>query len=48
MIKEKTHQVIGAKLKYDLYNRFEIKCLEKQLPMSQVIKKAVNEFIKNN
>lgn len=48
MIKQKTHQVIGAKLKYDIYNQFEIKCLEKQLPMSQIIKKAVTEFLKND
>lgn len=48
MTKEKTHQVIGAKLRYDIYNKLEIKCLEKQVPISQIIKKAVNEFLKNN
>lgn len=48
MTKEKTHQVIGAKLKYEVYNQLEIKCLENQVPMSQIIKKAVNDFLKNN
>ncbi len=48
MTKQKTHQVIGAKLKYEVYNQLEIKCLENQVPMSQIIKKAVNDFLKNN
>jgi hypothetical protein len=41
----KTHQVVGAKLKYNLYNQFEIRCLEKQIPMSKVIKDAIYEFL---
>lgn len=48
MIKQKTHQVIGAKLKYEQYNELEKKCLENRIPISQVIKKAVNEYLKNN
>jgi len=47
MTKEKTHQVIGDKLKYDTYNKLEIKCLENRVPISQIIKKAVYEYLKN-
>lgn len=48
MTKQKTHQVIGAKLKYDIYNQLEIKCLENQIPISKVIKQAVDSFLKTH
>jgi hypothetical protein len=46
--KQKTTQVIGCRVEIKKWHQLEIKCIEKQIPISQVLQKAVNKFIATN
>lgn len=46
--KQKTSQVIGCRVSLKKWNELERKCIEKQIPMSKVLQKAVNKFIATN
>lgn len=45
--KEKT-QVIGCRVTMTDWDRFEKKCIERGVPMSQVLQTAVKQYIRNN
>jgi hypothetical protein len=46
--KVKVSQVIGCRVSTGQWHDFEKKCIEKQVPMSQVLQKAVVKFISTN
>lgn len=43
-IKGRSSQVIGCRVDKELWNDFEIKCIENQMPMSRVLQDAVVDF----
>jgi hypothetical protein len=43
-IKKGTSQVIGCRIDLELWNDFEIKCIENQIPMSKVLQDAVIDY----
>jgi hypothetical protein len=40
-------QVITCRISKQQWHRFEIKCLEKRVPMSKIIRQAVEGYLKN-
>jgi predicted DNA binding CopG/RHH family protein len=45
--KSKKTQVIGCRVTLTDWNNFERKCLERGIPMSEVLKSAVHQYIQN-
>lgn len=46
MKKNKT-QVIGCRLPFQVYENYEMRCIEQQIEMSQILRIAVDKFIAN-
>jgi hypothetical protein len=47
-MKHKKTQVIGCRIPFEQYQEYEIRCIEMQIEMSEVLRKAVNEFMRTN
>lgn len=45
--KKEKSQVIGCRLPYSLYQRYEIRCIEEQIEMSKVLRQAVEKFLQS-
>ena len=45
--KEKT-QVLSCRISMSNYDKFEKTCLENRIPMSKIIRNAVNEYLNKN
>jgi hypothetical protein len=43
----KTTQIVGVRIPVNQWNSFEIRCLENELTMSQVLRDAINNFLKD-
>lgn len=41
----KKQQTITCRLPYNVYDQFEIKCRENQINISDIIRKAVNDYL---
>lgn len=46
--KKKVSQVIGARIKYEDYNRLQVMCIATDIPISVIIKHSINHFLNNS
>jgi hypothetical protein len=44
----KKEQIISCRLPYQVYDDFEIKCIESDTTMSNILRSAILDFIKKN
>lgn len=43
---QKKSQVIGCRLPYQVYENYEKRCIELQIEMSEILRQAVEKFMK--